>query len=145
MSFSNTSSWAIPRINLLHGSVSPGSNLTIGTGTVAPTIQIGGIDELTSAGAFTSVLTFNTTFGNPSYIYAATSSSQITGAFNEMTAGAQTLSNITISDANGLLSNRAITTNVLNLNGGPDFRYKCSKCRCTEQNFRICFICRRNL
>ncbi|MEI6594293.1 MAG: G8 domain-containing protein, partial [Bacteroidota bacterium] len=116
--FSNSTSWSIPRVNLLQGSITPGSNLTIGTATKAPTVQIGGIDEFTTTGSFTSLPTFNTTFGNATYLYAPTSTTLTTGSYNEMSVGAQTLSSITISDADGLISNRSITTTTLNLNGG---------------------------
>jgi hypothetical protein len=118
VTFGNSTTWSIPRVNLIQGSVTPGSNLTIGTATVAPTIQIGGIDELTAAGTFTSLPSFNTSFGNASYIYGPTSSTLITGSFNEIPSGAQSLSTLTIADADGLVSNKALTVNTLNLSAG---------------------------
>ncbi|MEI6507690.1 MAG: T9SS type A sorting domain-containing protein [Bacteroidota bacterium] len=119
VTFSNSVGWNFQRVNLIQGTVNPGSNFIIGSATFAPSVQIGGIDEFTPSGTFTSIPTFNVTFGKPSYFYGPTSSTVTTGVFNEMPAGAQNLDTLSISDIGGLSSNRAITINkLLKLSGG---------------------------
>ncbi|MBJ7427487.1 MAG: T9SS type A sorting domain-containing protein, partial [Bacteroidia bacterium] len=49
------------------------------------------------------------TFTTHRYIYGPTSSTLITGSFNEMPTGAISISSITINDLNGLTTNRNIT------------------------------------
>lgn len=122
VTFNNTVAWNIRRVNLLSGSLNPGSNLIIGSNAFAGTIQVGGVDESTASGSFTAIPSFNTTFGGMVYIYGPTSSTLTTGAFNEMAAGAQNLSGLSINDANNLTANRAITTLNLTLLGGGNLQ-----------------------
>ncbi|MES2379900.1 MAG: T9SS type A sorting domain-containing protein [Bacteroidota bacterium] len=118
VTLTNGINWSFVRANLLKGLVSNGANLTIGSASFAPTIQIGGVDELTTAGNFSTIPAFNTTAGSASYIYGPSSSTLTTGSFNEMVSGPQTLLSLNVNDAQGLTSNRNITTTGLTLGGG---------------------------
>ncbi|MFA9212520.1 MAG: beta strand repeat-containing protein [Candidatus Methylacidiphilales bacterium] len=97
------------RVNLLKGLLTTNGSLVIGNTLSRGTIQIGGIDELTPAGSFNTIPLFDPTFTTHRYIYGPTSSTLITGSFNEMPLGAISISSITINDLNGLTSNRNIT------------------------------------
>jgi hypothetical protein len=80
-------------------------------------LQLGGIDELTASGTFTSLPNYT---GVPSFIYGPTSSNCIIGAFNEMntSSGPITIGNLTVNDAEGLVSNNSLNLTNLTLNGG---------------------------
>lgn len=97
------------RVNLLKGLLSTNGSLVVGNTLSRGTIQIGGIDELTPAGSFNVIPLFDPTFTTHRYIYGPTSSTLITGSFNEMPTGAISISSITINDLNGLTTNRNIT------------------------------------
>jgi len=104
------------RVNLLKGLLTTNGSLVIGNTLSRGTIQIGGIDELTPAGSFNTIPLFDPTFTTHRYIYGPTSSTLITGSFNEMPVGAISISSITINDLNGLTTNRNITVlDTLNL------------------------------
>ncbi|MES2559654.1 MAG: hypothetical protein V4590_07945, partial [Bacteroidota bacterium] len=113
--FTNTSTMAFWKTNLLSGTMNPGSNLAIGLSGRNPVVQIGGVDETLAAGSFTSVPTY---VGVPSFIYGPTSSACSIGAFNEVAAGTGTFISLTINDAQGLTSARNLNLTNLTLNGG---------------------------
>ena len=126
VTFANTLPFVTNRVNLLTGSLNPGASFTIGrpgASTNAPVVQIGGFATAPSnfpAGSFTSVPTFDNTAtnGSTSYLYANTSSTLTTGAFNEMPAGPQTLTTFQINDLDGITMDRAITCATLTLTAG---------------------------
>jgi len=119
LTFSNTGAWSFLRLNLFRGTVNSGSNLNIGTATVAATIQIGGTDELTPAGTFSSLPNIISTFAYPNYIYGPASSTMTTGSFGEVASGTVNYGDLTIADQEGFSLNRNIIINgTLNLNGG---------------------------
>ncbi|MFZ4796506.1 MAG: T9SS type A sorting domain-containing protein [Bacteroidia bacterium] len=109
------------RLNLLTGLLTTNGSLIIGATISKGTIQIGGIDELTTAGSLSSIPLFNPTFTTHSFIYGPSSSTLSLGAFNEMPTGSiASLSSLTISDINGLNSTKII--NILDtLNLGTSY------------------------
>ncbi|MFN4083232.1 MAG: T9SS type A sorting domain-containing protein [Bacteroidia bacterium] len=108
VNFSNTNPWVVQRVNLLSGLANLGNNFTIGTNSLQPFIQIGGVDESTNAGSFFTIPTLNTNAGLPIYIYGASNGTPTTGSANEMPSGTLNASRLIIDDENGLNANRNI-------------------------------------
>ncbi len=100
---------SVIRVNLFRGLLSTTSPIIVGSSLVKGTIQIGGVNETTPAGSFSLVPLANAIFPNITYVYASSSSNHITGAYNEMPAGALSASSLIISDNEGLTSNRNLT------------------------------------
>ena len=124
VSFSNSNAWALERITMETGNVTNApTSITIGGATYRGSVTIGGLNETTTAGSFSVIPTFNTTFGNPSFIYGPAANTLQTGSFNEVPAGGTTVVNLTVNDAQGLTVNRnvnvtgtlALTAGVLNM------------------------------
>ena len=104
------------RVNLLRGVLTTNGSLIIGSTISRGTVQIGGVDELTPAGSFNVIPLFDPTFTSHRFIYAPSSSSHQTGSYNEMPTGSIALSSLTITDLNGLTTNRNVTVlDTLNL------------------------------
>ena len=104
------------RVNLLSGVLTTNGSLIIGSTFSRGTVQIGGVDELTPAGSFNVIPLFDPTFTSHRFIYAPSSSSHQTGSYNEMPTGSIALSSLTITDLNGLTTNRNVTVlDTLNL------------------------------
>ncbi|TAE90113.1 MAG: fibronectin type III domain-containing protein, partial [Bacteroidetes bacterium] len=118
--FTNTGTWALENVTLETGNVTnTGTNIQIGAATYRGRITIGGLNETTASGSFSTLPSIITTFGNPSYVYGPSATALQTGSANEMPSGAQTLFNLTINDAQGVVSNRNITvTGTLALTAG---------------------------
>ncbi len=107
---------SVVRVNLLRGLLTTTSSIVIGSSFSKGIIQIGGLNETTSAGSFNVVPTPNSIFPNITYIYAPSSSNHVSGSYNEMPSGAVSLSSLIITDNEGLISNRNLTVvDTLNL------------------------------
>ncbi len=110
VNFTNTGTWALENVTLESGNVTnTGTNIQIGAATYRGRITIGGLNETTASGSFSALPSIISTFGAPSYVYGPSSTTLQTGSFNEMPSGAQTLFNLTVNDAQGVVSNRNIT------------------------------------
>lgn len=108
LTLSNTNAWSAGRVNLMSGSFNFGSNFTIGLSSTIPVVQIGGLSEGTLPGTFVSLPAYNTTAGNPVFIYGPISGTPVTGAYNEMASGVLNASKLNVNDVDGLTANRSL-------------------------------------
>ncbi|MCU0423462.1 MAG: hypothetical protein MUC81_11680, partial [Bacteroidia bacterium] len=114
VTFANTTAWAHERFTLETGNVTNSSGaISIGGPTFRGTIVIGGLNETTASGSFSTIPTIITSGGLPNYTYGPSSVALTMGGANEMASGALNVNNLIINDAQGVVSGRSI--NVLNL------------------------------
>ncbi|MBP9185774.1 MAG: fibronectin type III domain-containing protein, partial [Bacteroidia bacterium] len=110
VNFTNTSAWLLDLVILEKGNVTNTAGaLTIGGPTYRGDVTIGGLDETTTAGSFSTIPAINTTFDLVNYTYGPAANSLQTGSFNEMSAGSANIGTLTINDAQGVTANRNIS------------------------------------
>ncbi len=108
VSLLNTQPLVVNRVNAFSGTLNPGANFVIGrAGVSIPIIQVGGGTVADPGGIFAVLPTVDNSFGYSTFIYSTALGGHTTGAYNEMPAGPQTITQFLINDAEGLTLNRA--------------------------------------
>ena len=98
------------RVNLFTGLLDP-TNLTLGSATVNPTVQIGS-SASAAPGSFTVLPNYNYTAGYVNYLYAPANVGLTTGSYNEMPVGDPlTINQLYNSNTNGLTIDRSFQIN----------------------------------
>ncbi|MFN7313265.1 MAG: T9SS type A sorting domain-containing protein [Bacteroidota bacterium] len=119
VTFNNTGTWAHERFTLELGNVTNAINsIAIGGFNYRGNIVIGGLNETTASGSFSTLPTIITTGGLPNYSYGPSSTALTMGSANEMASGSLNANTLTINDAQGVTSNRNINVQILNLTLG---------------------------